>query len=113
MPALPGRAKHKITVKQAQAHTRRHRNIHLPHDPRHHPIASHGGCFEAKQVRALLDQGCTHLAVYHGISEEGRPTVILVGRDATAKDMVGPRSMVLEEWFPCPPYCDASSPLNS
>ena len=111
-PRVPPPTNHRVTVAEGAAHTRRHRDT-LHKDPANHPVGSHGGSFEAQQVRDLLAGGCKHLMLYHGRNAAGEPSMVLVGRDAQGKDMVGASDAVLESWYPCPPYCDPNGPLNA
>ena len=101
--ALPPR-NHKISLEEAAAHTRRHREAKV------HPI--NAGAFHADQVRELLAHpDCAALRIYHGRDEKGAPTFVLVAADAAGNDLTG--GAVLEVMFPCPPVCPVNSPLNA
>jgi len=107
MPPLEPRD-HRISLQEAAAHTRRHR-AGVQGKPKE---ADHGGSFHGDQVMGLLKQkGCTGLKVYHGRSEKGARSIVLVGLDAQGNDMT--TGMLLEVCWPCPPYCGDSSPLNA
>ncbi len=107
MPPLEPRD-HRISLADAAAHTKRHRGAIQGRAA----AGDHAGAFHADQVMAILKQaGCSALRIYHGRDEKGQRSAILVGVDGKGADMVGPSNMVLEEWYPCPPFCDPDSPL--
>lgn len=63
-----------------------------------------GGAFKKADVQAVLQQtGCTHLRVYYGRNADGTPALVLMGIDADRKDMTG--GTVLDNHYPCPPWC--------
>ena len=98
---LPARD-HRISLADAAAHTRRHREAKVS------PVTAHA--FHADQVRTLLAQpGCAALRIYHGRDAGGSPTLVLAGVTADGEDMVG--GVLLEQPWPCPPFCGAGSPL--
>jgi len=100
--ALPAR-NHRISLEEAAAHTKRHRDAKI------HEIK--GGAFHKDQVMELLNQkGCVGLRIYHGRDTTGQPTFVLAGIDTAENDLHG--GVLLEESFPCPPWCGAASPLN-
>lgn len=100
--ALPPRD-HRITLQAAAAITRRHREAHV--------AGVKSGAFDKDQVLALLGQsGCVGLRIHFGQEEDGSPTLLLTGIDAEGTDIT---TTVLEEWWPCPPYCGAANPLNT
>jgi len=101
--ALPPRD-HRISLADAAAHTRRHREAKAL------PVTA--GAFHADQVRALLAQpGCALLRIYHGRDEQGAPTMILVGADAEGDDLV--TGTILEWDHPCPPFCSTGNALTN
>jgi hypothetical protein len=101
--ALPAR-NHRITLQDAAALARRHREAHAAGK-------FAGGAFHAMQVLELLQQAdCVALRVYLGLENDGM-TLILVGVDDTEQDMT--QGLILEEPFKCPPICSTASPLNS
>jgi hypothetical protein len=95
---------HEITVTQAQALARAFRE--------RNPRAERAGHFGRRAIEKLLAHpGCEGIRIYHGAHPDGRAALVMVGVDARNKDLVdGP---VLDEHKPCPPNCDAGSPLNS
>ena len=101
--ALPKR-NHRITLEEAAAHTRRHREAHI------HDIKA--GAFHKDQVLELLNQpGCVGLRIYHGRDKEGNPNLVLAGIDAADNDLTA--GTLLEWSYPCPPFCGAPNALNS
>ncbi len=105
MPPL-GPRNHRITVQDAAAHTRRHREaIRTPHE-------IHSGAYHRDQVRELLQQpGCSGIRIYLGRDARGGSVLVLVGVDAAGEDMTS--GTILEEGLPCPPFCPTASPLNA
>ena len=107
MPPLEPRD-HRSSVPEAIQHVRRHRAANTGRVEE----GANAGAFHAKQVLELLAQpGCVGLRIYYGRSDKGGRTVVLVGIDAEGKDMAAESNLLMEEVWPCPPYCDTSSPL--
>lgn len=106
MPPL-GPRDHRITLADAKAHTRRHREAL---GKGKHDEADHGGAFHADQVLAILAQkGCVALRIYHGRNDKGRRSIVLVGVNNDNKDLS--EGLICETCYPCPPFCDPNSPL--
>ena len=106
MPPLEPRD-HSVSLTEAAAHTRRHRQATGKARE-----ADHAGAFHADQVMALLKQkGCTALRIYHGRTEQGRRSLVLVGVDGQGNDMTA--GTLLEVCFPCPPFCGDGNALNT
>ena len=101
--ALPAR-NHRISLDEAAAHTRRHREAKV------HAITA--GAFHKDQVLELLNQaGCVGLRVHLGRNPDASPTVVLTGIDQADSDLVN-KAVILEQWVPCPPFCGAQNALN-
>lgn len=63
-------------------------------------------------LQAILNQeGCVGIRAYNAIDDDGKRQLVLVGVDATEKDMV--TGIIAERSIPCPPFCDTTSPLNN
>jgi hypothetical protein len=106
MPPLEPRD-HRISLTEAAAHTKRHRQT-ITGKSRE---ADHAGAFHGNQVMALLAQkGCVALRVYHGRNEKGHRSIVLVGMDQSGNDMT---KECLEVCFPCPPFCGGDNSLNT
>ncbi|MGD1046071.1 MAG: hypothetical protein ABR936_12250 [Bacteroidota bacterium] len=100
---FPGAEKHEISLDEAKQHIQRHKKN--PIHPKHH-----GGSFDRGVIDKILAQpGCTHLRYYQGRNEDGTPSLILVGVDATGKDMT--KATIAERSGLCPPWCDSTSEL--
>ena len=70
------------------------------------------GLFWKEYVQKILDQpSCVAIRYYHGIDDDGKPTVILVGVDNNGNDLTG--GVLTEYGWPCPPFCSSTNPLNS
>ena len=101
---LPDKRDHKITITEAADLTRRHR--------KDNPQTEHGGFFHREAFETLLRQPeCAGIRVYHGKAEDGSSHLVLVAVDKGGADLVGGDTMDL--MFPCPPYCDLTSPLRT
>jgi hypothetical protein len=106
MPPLEPRD-HRISLTEAAAHTRRHRQT-ITGKPRE---ADHAGAFHGDQVMGLLKQkGCVALRIYHGRNERGHRSMVLVGVDKNGDDMT---KECLELCFPCPPFCGGDTTLTT
>ena len=65
-----------------------------------------GGAFKKADVAKLLSQAnCAYLRIYHGRHADGTPALVLVGVDGNRNDMT--EGVVLDNHFPCPPWCPA------
>jgi hypothetical protein len=117
---LPPKRTHRISVRSAAALTRRYRKAS--------PASEKTGFFHAQPVRDLLSQpGVVGFRYYHGLDARGSYRLVLVGVDANGADIVRrarqdaasgaktkstPDALVLEDHFPCPPWCPRQGPLN-
>jgi hypothetical protein len=100
--ALPARDHH-ITLAEAAALTRRHRDAKVS--------AEKSGAFHKDQVLKLLGQkGCVGLRIHYGRNADGTMALVLTGIDATDSDLTGD---IIEKHFPCPPFCGDGNTLNS
>jgi hypothetical protein len=101
--ALPEKHDHRIAVGEAAALTRKHRADHPDH--------GHGGFFHREAFETLLAQpGCSGIRIYRGKADAGTHHFVMVGVDGQGADMAA--GGVMEKCQPCPPYCDAASPLT-
>ena len=62
-------------------------------------------------VNSILQQkGCIGIRMYYGYDEGlGRLSPVLVGVDASGKDMT---NVIVDKLDPCPSQCDPESPLS-
>jgi hypothetical protein len=96
---------HRISLEAAARLTRRYRDEGEKGAPK-------AAAFHADQVRELLAQtGCVAFRSYYAKQEDGALTLVLVGVDANDKELTG--GILLEFAYPCPPFCDDGSLLNS
>jgi hypothetical protein len=101
---LPEKRDHKISLTEAADLTKRHK--------KDHPKVDHGGFFHREAFDAILKQpGCAGIRIYRGKAEKGTHHFVMVGVDGEGSDMV--QGEVMEKCQPCPPFCDAKSPLIS
>lgn len=95
---------HRIALAEAAKLTKRHRDAN--------PGKVTSGAFRKDQLVALLNQkGCVGVRLHLGLQESGEPAVVVTGIDAEANDLTG--GVVLEQWYPCPPFCSTPNPLTT
>ncbi len=120
---LPPNKSQRISLLHAVALTQRYRKAA--------PASEHGGFFWSNGIRAILEQpGCVGLRYYHGLDAGGEYQIVFVGVDANGSDIVkaappaaaktgakalarttGGDAVLLDRHWPCPPFCDPTSPL--
>ena len=62
----------------------------------------------------LKQNDCKKIRVYFGMEANNQVKVIVVGVNSADEDILPEKGALLtEQGLPCPPYCSASSPLNS
>jgi hypothetical protein len=124
-PSLPPKRSQRISLETATDLTQRYRKAA--------PASEHAGFFHADGLRALLEQpGVVGMRIYHGLDKRGRYRMVLVGVDANGQDLVRVRvrgssesgnqkqakaamsgdAVILDQHWPCPPFCPRGSPLN-
>lgn len=103
---LDPKVDHRITLDQAAALTKQYRVMHKG------AYADAAGAFNAGPVLQLLQQkGCVGIRTYRAELESGASTLVLVGVDENGNDMV--EGIILDNVFPCPPYCSDDNALNT
>lgn len=116
---VPPRESQRIALRDAVDLTQRYRKAA--------PASEHAGFFWADGIQELLTQpGCVGLRYYHGLGADGAYRMVLVGVDAQGNDITAPAAskrsklaaagagggaVLLDNHFPCPPYCPPDSPL--
>ena len=96
---------HRISRADAVAAARRHREAGPPG-------RRDCGAFNAKAILELLAQpGCVGLRYYHGRTDKGDPSMILVGVDADGNNMTS--GILMNNEYPCPPYCPDPDDLDA
>ena len=74
--------------------------------------------FGKEKIQKLLDEkDCVGIRIYYGLDDKGDQILLLVGANGEMEDILpadmtseaedGP--MILDDSFPCPPYCSKSS----
>ncbi|MCC7002637.1 MAG: hypothetical protein IT357_10825 [Gemmatimonadaceae bacterium] len=103
---LDPKVDHRITLDKAATLTRQYRVTHKG------AYADAVTAFNAGPVLQLLQQkGCVGLRTYRATFESGATSLVLVGVDEKGNDMVD--GIILEEGFPCPPFCSDDNALNT
>jgi len=73
-------------------------------------ITERGGHFPRAAIDEILAQpGCQGLRFYFGTKPDGATTLVFVGMDDAERDMTD--GVIVEDYYPCPPFCDATSAL--
>ncbi len=102
---LYGGKDHSITLEYARDLTKNFRNQHSSQD-------TISGLFDKETVLSVLNQeNCVAMRYYHGINEEDKNVVVIVGVDEQGYDMLN--GIIIEKAFPCPPFCGDINDLNS
>jgi hypothetical protein len=102
--AIPSQ-NHQISLADAKRYIQNYRNNPTP-DP-----AYRGGYFWRQIVDTILAQpDCVGIRYYYAKADNGTPTIVVVGVDASGTDMEG--GVIGEFTLPCPPYCDTNSSLS-
>jgi hypothetical protein len=73
-------------------------------------ITGRGGHLPRTVIDQVMSQpGCTGLRFYFGTKPDGSMTLVFVGIDEQERDMTD--GAIVEDYYPCPPFCDATSSL--
>lgn len=102
--AEPGRWDHRITLAEAVALTRRHRDEGRAGETR--SVAFGREAFDA----ILAQPGCAGIRVHLGRREDGAVALVLVGMDESLADLAD--GEVMDRGWPCPPACGPESALD-
>lgn len=102
---LPEKRDHRISLPDAVALAKQHRNDH-PGEPKAH-------FFHREAFDALLAQpGASGIRIYRGKGKGGERHLVMVAVDAEGDDLTS-GGTVMELDMPCPPYCPKGSPLQA
>jgi hypothetical protein len=102
--AFPPKQDHRITLANATALTKAHRANAAKDEVK-------GEMWPRDVFETLLAQpGAAGIRIYHGRGPKGEKQLVLVAVDSSAADMTN--GTIMEMGWPCPPYCDAASPLQ-
>jgi hypothetical protein len=73
-------------------------------------ISGRGGHLPRHILDELLAQpGCEGVRFYFGTKPDGAMTMVFVGIDGNERDMTD--GAIMQDFFPCPPFCDPTSLL--
>ena len=101
--ALPPKKDHRISLAEAAALTKAHRNANAGGPKGHY--------FDRSALDTILAQpGVSGIRIYHGQNADKSHALVLVGVDGSGADMTS--GAIMELGMPCPPYCDAQSTLQ-
>lgn len=96
----PPPRRHVISLEEAKEFLRR----------RPSAITERGGHFPRDVIDQILAQkGCVGIRFYFGTKPDGSLALVGVGIDENERDMTD--GVMIEDHFPCPPFCDATSSL--
>ncbi|HWA41102.1 MAG TPA: hypothetical protein VG712_05785 [Gemmatimonadales bacterium] len=101
--ALPPKKDHRISLAEAAGLTKAHRTAHAG-APKAHMF--HREAFDT----ILAQPGCAGIRIYHGRDAKGEQHCVMVGVDQKGADMTS--GGVMQQSYPCPPYCDEQSALS-
>lgn len=94
-----------VTLRQAASWTADYRNSTSAGSP----LAQFYGRNKIEDI--LNQEGCVGIRIYHGLDENGKRILILVGADKDENDLVN--GLIVELGPMCPPKCSSSNALNS
>jgi hypothetical protein len=102
---FPDKRDHRITREQARQMCRNYRDG----ERRGGPLRA--GAFP----RAVLDQilaqaGCEGVRIYLAQNDAGETTLVALGTDADGRDM--DQGLIVDDVFPCPPFCGGGTGLE-
>ena len=93
---------HKVTIGEARELVERRRRA----------FEQTGGAFKKSALERLLNQtGCVGMRIYYGMHPDGQPAIVLVGVDQYGEELMD--GELLEQSFPCPPFCPIGPSLRS
>ncbi len=73
-------------------------------------LTVNGWSYPTSLIRQLCAQaGAEGVRMYLAVNDEAAPTLVLVAVDTSGKDMTD--GALMEYLWPCPPFCDPTSPL--
>lgn len=100
--ALPPKQDHRISLADAAALTKAHRNANASGTKAHY--------FDRSAFDAILAQpGVAGIRIYHAQNADKTQALVLVGVDGSGADMTS--GAIMELGMPCPPFCATGSML--
>lgn len=101
---------HSVPVAEAAMMIARHRNQTTVQGTRAVGEGEFGGAFTKKGVLELLkSDDCAYLRFYYARDDQGRRHLVLVGADRNGNDIADDGAVVLDQHWPCPPFCPPSA----
>lgn len=100
-----GKEEHQITLDEAIKLIQNYKNKQSGNEIKAHYFGKDA------LVKLLEQDGCVGIRIYYAAQDDGTPELILVGVNENGKDLTS--GVILERNWPCPPYCDGESKLNS
>ena len=74
-------------------------------------MKTQGGMFYREIFDKILSQkGVIGIRYYYAKTDDGNPTIVMVGVDSLGKDMT--KAAIAETSVPCPPYCDTETLIS-
>ncbi|MFH0992063.1 MAG: hypothetical protein V1799_18815 [bacterium] len=102
--ALPQKTDQIVSLSIASKLTRNYRDASPKETVR-------AGGFWKEYLQKLLDQsGCVAMRIYYARKDDGASSFVLVGINEKGDDIND--GILLEEAYPCPPWCDDASALG-
>ena len=102
---FPEKRDHRITREQARQMCQAHRSAKALGGP------FRAGAFPREVLDQILAQpGCAGVRIYLGRNDAGDTTLVALGTDADGQDM--DQGLIVDDAFPCPPFCGEGSFLE-
>lgn len=103
--SMTGNEGETISLEEAKTLTANHRNSIKVGEPISYTVG-------ANMINKIISQeGCKGLRIYRAKDELGVDQIVLVGVDASSRDMY--MGVIVDRVLVCPPLCPSLSPLNS
>lgn len=102
--SFTGEENHDITLAEAATWTANYRAANPSPAVKAH-------FFGRNAIQAILNQeNCVGIRIYYALDTHGVKQLVIVGADAAEKDLY--EGKLAERSWPCPPFCDSTSPLS-
>jgi len=99
---LTGNENHQVDLVTAVRFIKNHKT-----NPKNSSMAKHGGFFGRNAFDKILAQpGTVGIRYYYAQTDEGIPTLVLVGVDSKGQDIQ--TGFIMERSLDCPPWCGES-----
>ena len=95
---------HSISLAEAAELTKNYRDAH--------PGEIRAGKFSKEAIDAVMaPTACVGMRIYYGETNSGKPSLVLVGVDASGNDLT--TDFIADHMMDDPPYSSTPNPLNS